>query len=510
MRTRTRGSAVLYRSSRNPRRQEQTVYATSCIARLPTSDGPKSPRSGLLAGRRHRRAGHRRRPRLAGMLSVRAGGTPASILDAICGDPRRPTARDARHRRRRGRAGATAPTATAIAGGDPQQPGVRRSRSARDMLRRRTPAPPAGRDGLGGGHRRPHGTAAATRPSRRASSAPTPVLRRGSIRPAARPAADRGRGQHPAARAAAATASNDAIIAVVDRNGHILGVRVEGDVSPAITGNTGRSSSSPSTAPCRRGPHRGVLRQQPGPATSRHHPVSSANRRSPSARSSPTRTSPTRTRPSAAPASSPRSASAATSRRASRSRRRSTCSRSSTPTATASSARPRPHPRDGRRHPAAERFNIDPAFVPPGQELIRRRTPTASSPACSRRPSRAASPRCRAASRSSRTAPLVGGIGVFFPGTDRLRDRGELGLSTTSTTRPSPTGRWRPSTIAFAAAGGRLAGRRLRPPATDRRRPRCRPGSTCRSAASTWSASRWTSSARAASRGRRTCVDVRH
>jgi uncharacterized protein GlcG (DUF336 family) len=38
-------------------------------------------------------------------------------------------------------------------------------------------------------------------------------------------------------RAAAATASDDAIVAVVDRSGNILGVRVEGNVSPAITGN---------------------------------------------------------------------------------------------------------------------------------------------------------------------------------------------------------------------------------------------------------------------------------
>ena len=38
-------------------------------------------------------------------------------------------------------------------------------------------------------------------------------------------------------RAAGATGSNDAIIAVVDRNGSILGVRVEGSVSSAITGN---------------------------------------------------------------------------------------------------------------------------------------------------------------------------------------------------------------------------------------------------------------------------------
>ena len=39
------------------------------------------------------------------------------------------------------------------------------------------------------------------------------------------------------ARAAAATSFNNAIVAVVDRNGQILGVRVEGGVSPAITQN---------------------------------------------------------------------------------------------------------------------------------------------------------------------------------------------------------------------------------------------------------------------------------
>jgi uncharacterized protein GlcG (DUF336 family) len=40
-------------------------------------------------------------------------------------------------------------------------------------------------------------------------------------------------------RAAAATASDDAIVAVVDRGGRVLGVRVEGNVSPSITGNVG-------------------------------------------------------------------------------------------------------------------------------------------------------------------------------------------------------------------------------------------------------------------------------
>jgi uncharacterized protein GlcG (DUF336 family) len=40
--------------------------------------------------------------------------------------------------------------------------------------------------------------------------------------------------------ASAATSSNDAIIAIVDRNGRILGVRVETGVDPAITGNAER------------------------------------------------------------------------------------------------------------------------------------------------------------------------------------------------------------------------------------------------------------------------------
>src|SRR5262249_33848110 len=39
-------------------------------------------------------------------------------------------------------------------------------------------------------------------------------------------------------RAARATASDNAIVAVVDRGGNVLGVRVEGNVSPQITGNT--------------------------------------------------------------------------------------------------------------------------------------------------------------------------------------------------------------------------------------------------------------------------------
>ena len=40
------------------------------------------------------------------------------------------------------------------------------------------------------------------------------------------------------ARAAAATSTDNAIVAVVDRDGDILGVRVEGNVSPVVTGNT--------------------------------------------------------------------------------------------------------------------------------------------------------------------------------------------------------------------------------------------------------------------------------
>src|SRR5436190_2203840 len=38
-------------------------------------------------------------------------------------------------------------------------------------------------------------------------------------------------------RAAAATGSDDAIIAIVDRNGTILGVRVEGGVAPSVQSN---------------------------------------------------------------------------------------------------------------------------------------------------------------------------------------------------------------------------------------------------------------------------------
>src|SRR2546423_236838 len=38
-------------------------------------------------------------------------------------------------------------------------------------------------------------------------------------------------------RAAAATGSDDAIIAIVDRNGTILGVRVEGGVASSVTSN---------------------------------------------------------------------------------------------------------------------------------------------------------------------------------------------------------------------------------------------------------------------------------
>src|SRR5262245_18111763 len=40
-------------------------------------------------------------------------------------------------------------------------------------------------------------------------------------------------------RAEAASASNDALAAVVDRGGGILGVSLEAGVSPAITGSTG-------------------------------------------------------------------------------------------------------------------------------------------------------------------------------------------------------------------------------------------------------------------------------
>jgi uncharacterized protein GlcG (DUF336 family) len=44
------------------------------------------------------------------------------------------------------------------------------------------------------------------------------------------------------ARAAAADPNDDAIVAIVDRGGNLLGTRVEGNVSPAVTGNNGTLS----------------------------------------------------------------------------------------------------------------------------------------------------------------------------------------------------------------------------------------------------------------------------
>ena len=51
------------------------------------------------------------------------------------------------------------------------------------------------------------------------------------------PTLSTGQVQQLLSRAAAATASNDAIISIVDRGGRLLGVFVEAGVSPAITGN---------------------------------------------------------------------------------------------------------------------------------------------------------------------------------------------------------------------------------------------------------------------------------
>ena len=66
-------------------------------------------------------------------------------------------------------------------------------------------------------------------------------------------------------RAAAAAGVNNAIIAVVDRNGTILGVRVESGVSSDITGNTVNKVFAIDGAVVA-GAHRRLLRQRQGAA----------------------------------------------------------------------------------------------------------------------------------------------------------------------------------------------------------------------------------------------------
>ena len=66
-------------------------------------------------------------------------------------------------------------------------------------------------------------------------------------------------------RATAADPTNNAIIAVVDRGGRVLGVRVENGRRPGDHRQHREPRLRRRRGP-RRGPHRGLLRQRPGPA----------------------------------------------------------------------------------------------------------------------------------------------------------------------------------------------------------------------------------------------------
>jgi len=226
-------------------------------------------------------------------------------------------------------------------------------------------------------------------------------------------------------RAAAATASDDAIVAVVDRQGRILGIRVEGNVDPAITGDPEKLTFAIDGAVAK-ARTAAFFASDAAPLTSRTIQfISQSTITQREVEADPNDADPLDN----GPGSSPPSGSAATSRRTCRTRRRSICSRSNTPTATSwRRAATASTPRSCRAR------------------TFRCLTPTAPSRVFWR-PARAAaaSPRCprRAAvqTRATGTPRLVGGIGVFFPGTTGFADEENSSLgSNFDPTRP--TGLW--------------------------------------------------------------------
>jgi hypothetical protein len=136
-------------------------------------------------------------------------------------------------------------------------------------------------------------------------------------------------------RAAAASASSDGIFVVVDRNGQILGVRAESGVDPNITGNMQNLVFAVDGAYAKALTAAYFANDQ-APLTSRTiQTLSESTITEREVNSNPSVTDPTS--PSAAPGSWPTWASRRGSRGASRTPRRWTCSRSSTPTATSRS-----------------------------------------------------------------------------------------------------------------------------------------------------------------------------
>ena len=258
-------------------------------------------------------------------------------------------------------------------------------------------------------------------------------------------------------RAARATAADNAIVAVVDRGGNLLGVRVEGNVSPAITGNTEKLvfAVDGALAEARTG---AFFANDQAPLTSRTiQDISQSTITQREVQSDPNITDPNST------------ARGPGLRRPDRHEGALPAARQFTPqvdlfqiehTNRDSIISPgrRPASADtGRRHHAARPVQRRPRRSRPARpERSPRPSRTGSSPACSRSPSRAGSARCRGASRSSRERHTSSAGSASSsrgrPGSPPRRTR----ASTTpgSSTRPSPTCREEAEYIAFVAAGG--------------------------------------------------------
>ena len=346
------------------------------------------------------------------------------------------------------------------------------------------------------------------RPPRRRRRAPRPSpaaptsLRRARLRPAipdprhpARPGAhDQRRPDPPRARRGGRRRRTTRSSPSSTATGTILGVRVESGVSPQITGNTTKLVFAIDGA-VSAGAHRRLLRQRPGAARPRGRSRTSARRRSPSARSSPTRTSPIPNStlygpgfvaPVGIKGHFPAGHHVHAAGRPVRDREH----------------QPRQHHQRRSRGTAVQRPGRSTSR--PGAQPGRARSRTVRSPASCPRRSRAGSRPCPAASRSTRTADGLAGRRHrrLLPGHDRA----------------TPPRRTRPSTRRCfynpnkpdLSRGGRVHGVRRGRRQQGGRVPVQRPGQrcarrcpdfTCRSAGSTWSASRSTSSAATAWRG---------
>ncbi|MFM8271642.1 MAG: hypothetical protein ACKODX_04825 [Gemmata sp.] len=252
-------------------------------------------------------------------------------------------------------------------------------------------------------------------------------------------------------RAAAASASSDAIIAIVDRNGRILGVRVESGVATEITGNVNTLvfAIDGAVAKARTGAFFG---NNQAPLTSRTVQfISQSTITEREVNSNPSITDPNST------ARGPGFVSAVG-------------SKGHFPPGVASTPQVdlfqiEHTNRDGTFHPGADRikgtaddvqlaqrFNIDPAFVGPGQSLF---PPDSYGFDSGRAPG--------AQNRGIATLPggipiykngqVVGGIGVFFPGTTGFATEENSSLSATYNPR-LPDRSLEAEWIAFAAVGG--------------------------------------------------------